>query len=119
MIKVYKPIHDGCRFITKDDPHEKSDGPTDGIGATVTNEDKGYFCTTCHRQWPCQYEAGRQLKMRVYGKMVRAIASGADPIRVAEAVIFAVQSDDIGYHHDGGDPEGMNLRYVPDTVEGI
>ena len=110
MIKVYKPVHDGCKIISEDDTHECSDGPDGSIGL---------YCTTCYRRWPCQYEGAKQYKARVYAKIARAIASGATPDQVASAAIHAVESDNIGYHYDGGDPEGMNLRYRPIIVKGI
>ena len=111
-ITVYTPLPPGAtaRVVGPDDPHEKSEHQDSIVG---------YFCTTCYREWPCQYEAGRLLKQRIYAKMVRAIASGASPERVAEAVIHAVQTDNIGYHYEGHEPAGMNLRYRPNTVEGI
>lgn len=120
MIQILRVLPPGAvaKFVGPDDPHEKSDGPTDGMGS-YDSDDKGYYCTTCYRAWPCQYESAKQYKARVYAKMVRAIASGASPERVAEAVIHAVQTDNIGWHHDGGDPEGMNLRYKPMLVRGI
>lgn len=112
MIQVFTALPEGAtaRVVGPDDPHEKSE-----------NEDSivGHFCTTCYRRWPCKYEAAKQYKARVYAKLVRAIASGAAPERVAEAVIHAVQTDNIGYHYEGHEPAGMNLRYQPITVKGI
>lgn len=115
MIKVFYPLHPGqeSTVVGQEGEHKKSEGPTDGISGD------GYFCTTCYRAWPCQYEDFRLYKQRVYAKLVRAIASGASPDRVAEAVIHAVNTDGIGFHLEGEEPRGAGLRYKPITVEGI